>query len=185
MRRLALALAVLLAFGIPAGAATLKGVTVPDRLQVDGHDLVLQGLGLRKKTLFSVYVGALYLTTPTSLPRAAVGADEPKRLELRYLREVGAGSLREALKDGFFNNAQERLDALRPRLDRLLGFVAPGIKEGQALAFTYLPGRGTRVELAGQAKGVIEGKDFMEALWAVWLGEVPEDHGLRQGLLGQ
>jgi hypothetical protein len=34
-------------------------------------------------------------------------------------------------------------------------------------------------------RGVIEGADFMQALWAVWLGEKPADSGLKKGMLGR
>src|SRR5215472_13914645 len=46
-----------------AQAGTCKGVDFPEHLQVAGHDLVLNGLGMRKATFLkvSVYVGALYV----------------------------------------------------------------------------------------------------------------------------
>ncbi len=168
-----------------AGAATLAGVSVPDQVTVEGHTLRLQGLGLRKKFFFKVYVGALYLTTATSDGTAAARADEPKRIEMRFLRDVGAEKIRDAFEDGFFKSAQERLDALGPRIDRFLGMFSAELEDGQVVALTYLPGTGTRVEIGGQDKGVIEGRDFMEALWGIWLGEVPADPGLKRGMLGR
>ena len=59
-----------------------------DPLSVDGKTLALQGVGVRKKFILSVYVGGLYLTTPTRDGTAAIAADEPKRLSLVFLREV-------------------------------------------------------------------------------------------------
>ena len=168
----------------PAGAAGLKGVEVPDSLVLESGTLRLQGLGLRKKFVFSVYVGALYLTTPTADAAAAVAADEPKRIEMHFLRDVGEDKLAEAFREGFFKNAQERLDRLNPRLDTLIGLFPGGAKEGQTVALTYLPARGVAVAFDGTERGVIEGRDFMEALWAVWLGQVPADPDLKRGMLG-
>lgn len=168
----------------PAPAATLKGVSVPDRIEVDGHSLTLQGLGLRKKFIFSVYVGALYLTTPTSEAAAAIATDEPKRIEMHFLRDVGADKMKEAFREGFFNNSQEKLDRLNPRIDAFLTLFDAGVKDGEAVAITYLPGKGTTVAFDGKPVGTIEGRDFMEALWAVWLGPAPADHGLKKGMLG-
>ena len=185
MRR-ALPLLVLFLF-VAAGAASaaeLAGVRVPDTVTVEGHALRLQGLGLRKKFFFKVYVGALYLTTPTSDGAAAIRADEPKRISMYFLRDVGGDKLRDAFEEGFFKAAQERLDALRARIDRFLALFPDEVEDGQVVTLTYLPGQGTEVAIAGQVKGVIEGKDFMEALWGIWLGEVPADSRLKKGMLG-
>jgi len=45
-------------------AADLDGVTLPDTMQLDGSELVLNGMGTRKATMFKVkvYVMGLYLT---------------------------------------------------------------------------------------------------------------------------
>ena len=52
-------------------------LTVSDgTVVVDGRTLALQGAGVRKKLVFSVYVGALYLTTATSDGAKAIAADE-------------------------------------------------------------------------------------------------------------
>jgi len=179
-----LALAALLAAS-PGGAASLKGVDVPDSVQVEGRSLHLQGLGLRKKFVFSVYVGALYLTTPTADAAAAIAADEPKRIEMHFLRDVGGDKLEETFREGFFNNAQEKLDRLGARIDAFVRLFAGGVKDGQAVTLTYLPGVGVSVAFDGAEKGVIEGPDFMEALWAVWLGAAPGDHNLKKGMLGE
>jgi len=42
-------------------AAEPAGATLPDPLAVGGKTLKLNGLGLRKKAVFKVYVGGLYL----------------------------------------------------------------------------------------------------------------------------
>ena len=94
------------------------------------------------------------------------------------------GRLRTALEEGFFNNAQEQLPQLQGRLERLFALFPEEVEDGQVVTFAYLPGRGTRVALAGR-EAVIEGADFMAALWGVWIGDVPVDHGLKRALLGR
>jgi hypothetical protein len=169
----------------PAGAVQVKGVEVPATVVSDGHTLTLQGAGVRKKFMFSVYVGALYLTTAASDAAKAIAADEPKRISLRFLRDVSVDAMRDAYEDGFFKNSQEKLDRLRPRIDRLVSFHDRELKEGQTLSYTYLPSTGTRVELDGVEKGAIEGRDFMEALFAIWLGEIPPSFDLKRAMLGE
>ncbi|MHB8763749.1 MAG: chalcone isomerase family protein [Deferrisomatales bacterium] len=180
----ALLLAALLALAVPSAAANLKGVEVPDTLQADGHALTLRGLGLRKKLLSSWYVAALHTAGPVADGASAVARDEPKRLSLHFLKDTPGKELGAVLREGFFNNAQERLGRLGARLDALVGALAAGAVAGQTVAFTYQPARGVAAAVAGAEVAVIEGRDFMEALWAVWLGEVPADHGLKRALLG-
>ena len=57
----AMLLAVALGLATAASAVEVAGVAVPDKAQVAGRELVLNGAGLRKRAIFKVYVGSLYL----------------------------------------------------------------------------------------------------------------------------
>lgn len=46
-------------------AAQLEGATLADTLKAGEKTLKLNGLGLRKKAMFKVYVGGLYLESPS------------------------------------------------------------------------------------------------------------------------
>ena len=74
MKHIAISLAVLLILAIlpvaPAQAAELGGVELADTATVGDQTLVLNGLGLRKKAIFKVYVGGLYLPKKSSRRRA-------------------------------------------------------------------------------------------------------------------
>ena len=71
--RLLAAAALVFALGAqPAVAATLSGVTVSDSASVAGKDLVLNGVGARKKYMFTIYVGALYLPAKTTNAKTAI-----------------------------------------------------------------------------------------------------------------
>ena len=48
----------------PSGR-TLKGVTLPVQTSRDGKVLILNGMGLRTKIVFKVYVGGLYVEKPS------------------------------------------------------------------------------------------------------------------------
>jgi len=56
-----LAMLATLAFSTPTPAAERGGATLSDTLTAGGKTLQLNGLGLRKKAMFKVYVGGLYL----------------------------------------------------------------------------------------------------------------------------
>ncbi len=56
---------VLVALDVPGRAAELAGATLPDTVSAGDKTLKLNGMGLRKKAMFKVYVGGLYLESPS------------------------------------------------------------------------------------------------------------------------
>jgi long-chain acyl-CoA synthetase len=57
--------------GTAALAGELAGITLPDTLKAGEKTLKLNGLGLRKKAVFKVYVSGLYLESPSKNAGAA------------------------------------------------------------------------------------------------------------------
>ena len=172
-RTLALALLVGLAAAPPVSGREVAGVTLPDTASVEGKTLKLNGGGLRTKMMFKVYVAGLYLETTTKDAAAAVSSDEVKRMHLSILRSL----------DRSKKNSKAQLPGLKARLDRLNSMI-PNVVKGDQIHLTYVPGRGTVVSAKNVEKGVIEGKDFADALFSVWLGANPVQPDLKKGLLG-
>ena len=175
--------AILVAVG--AAAMELAGVTLPDTVTINGSTLKLNGMGVRKKLFVKVYVGGLYVVTPGHDAAAIIAADEPKQVVMHFLySKVGKDKLVEAWREGFAANSAANLPALQARLDEFCAFW-PDMKSGEEAFITYLPGTGTTLVLNGTRAGMIPGKDFADALLAVWLGARPADAGLKAGMLGQ
>jgi len=167
-----------------AQAKECKGVNFPDQAQVEGSNLMLNGLGLRQATMLkvSVYVAALYTAKPSADPNAILGSDTPKELILQFVRDVGADDLRKGWEEGFEKNAKGQLPALKERIETFKGWTA-AIKTGQRLTFVLKPGVGTQVDVNGTMKGTIKGDDFAKALLSIWLGDPPNPE-IKSGLLG-
>jgi len=178
-----LATSLLLCLSGVVSAGAVAGVTLPPTVSVEGKTLKLNGTGLRKKMVFKVYAAGLYVETPSKDPAALVSADEVKQMRLSILRGLKGKQVGEAISEGFEKNSKAQIPALRARLDRLNGMI-PDVTEGDELTLTYVPGKGTVVAVKGAEKGVIEGKDFADALFAVWLGANPVQEDLKQALLG-
>jgi hypothetical protein len=180
-RSLAVTLACTLSFA--ALAKELAGVRAPDTITAGGKELKLNGLGLRKKAFFKVYVAALYLESTTKDASAILAADTVRRVEMTMLRDLGKEKIVEAVQEGFKKNSGEGLAKLQERLARFTAAI-PDLKEGEKLTLMYVPGTGTSV--AGGAAGsmTVEGKDFADALFSVWLGKEPVSESLRDGMLG-
>jgi hypothetical protein len=172
-----------LAFAPVAAAGEVAGVKLPDTFSADGKTLKLNGMGLRKKVVFKVYVAGLYLETPSRDAAAIVSSDQVKSMRLHILRSLDAAKITEAISEGFEKNSRGQMGALKERLGKF-NAMFPDVKEGDEIAMTYVPGKGTMVTAKGAEKGVIEGKDFADALFAVWLGPNPVQEDLKKALLG-
>jgi chalcone isomerase-like protein len=163
--------------------ATLAGVTLPDSATVAGKTLVLNGLGLRTKMVFKVYVAGLYLVQKSSDAAAIIKADAPKQVVMQFVRSVTKDQMIEAFDESFKNNAPEALTTMKADVDRLLGAFEP-LKEGDQMVFTYVPATGTTLSIAGKDKVTIAGAPFAQALFSAWLGPKPPSADLKKGLLG-
>jgi hypothetical protein len=180
-----------LLFALCAGAAgtaaarECDGVSFPQQIQARGETLTLNGLGLRKATIFGikVYVGALYVSHPTADANAILTSREPVEVELRFVFHVTAGQLRDAWQEGFEKNAPGQLAQLQSRIAQLNGWMA-SVGSGDRMTFLRIPGVGIQYSRDGALKGTISGDDFATAFLAIWLGASPPSPELRAGLLG-
>ena len=182
MKHAALALAFALA--MPTLAGELEGVKMPDTLEVAGKQLKLNGMGLRKKFFFNVYVAGLYVESPSKDPAALVQADGIKRVKMSMLRDLSRDQIAEAIREGFDKNNKAQLPQLKARLENFIAQMPTAVKKGDVLELTYLPGKGTEVTAKSGEATHIEGKDFADALFSVWLGKFPVDEDLKRGMLG-
>jgi hypothetical protein len=88
-----------------------------------------------------------------------------------------------AIYEGIEANSKDKMGGLKVRLERFTGAI-PDLKTGQVLTITYVPGKGTTVKGAGGSEMTVEGKDFADAVFLVWLGQNPVDSDLKKGMLG-
>jgi hypothetical protein len=158
------ALAVSLLFLSACGALAVEvaGVQVPDTATAEGKTLRLNGAGLRKKMVFKVYVAALYLEAPSKDAAAVISSSGVKSIRLSILRSLKGSKVSEAIAEGFERNSKDQLPKLQPRLEKLNAMI-PDVKEGDEIAFTWVPDKGVQVVIRGTDRGMIEGRDFADA----------------------
>lgn len=181
--RIALVLLSVAAFALPLLAGEAASVKMPDTITVEGKALKLNGIGLRKKLMFKVYVAGLYIETPTKAPEAIITSDQIKRMALHILRNLKASQVTEAIEEGFEKNSRSQMAALSDRLKKFSSLFSD-VVEGDEIQMTYIPNKGTSVSIKGAEKGTVEGKDFADALFSVWLGPNPVQEDLRKALVG-
>lgn len=184
MKKVCAALAAL-ALATPALGKKVAGVEFPETLSAAGAELKLNGAGIRKKFIIKVYAGGLYLAQPSGDAAAIVEADAPKLVRMVFLRDVDKGRILETYREGFeANSGGAALAGLLQKLDRI-GPALADMKSGGEMSVAYEPGKGTTVTATGGGSATIEGKDFADAMFRLWLGAKPADEGLKDAFLGK
>lgn len=180
------ALVLSLTLALPALAAEkeVAGVKFPGTVSVEGKELKLNGAGLRTKAIFKVYAAGLYVETPSQDAAQVISSDQIKRVRMYMLRDLEKKKITEAITEGMEKNNKAAMPSLKARLDTVNAAI-PDLKKGDELTITYVPGKGTRVQSKGGQELSVEGKDFADALFSVWLGKEPVDGDLKDGMLGK
>jgi hypothetical protein len=165
-------------------AATIAGVSLPGRIEIEKQSLVLNGAALRRIALIKIYVAGLYLPQRKNQPDAILASDEPRSLVMHFLKDVDAERLCEGWDSSLAENTPNPSPELMQQFEVLCGWME-NAKDNERLAFKYVPGEGTTVEIHGKVKGPMAGKEFADALFRTWLGPkaLPGEE-FKQALLG-
>ena len=168
-----------------AAALEVEGVRLPDKASVGGQELALNGAGTRKRAIFKVYVGSLYLPAKARSPQEVL-AKAPRRIQLNLLRNLSADQLIGALTDGLKQNTTPaELSAITVQTGELAAIMKSfgEAKEGSVVTLDYVDGA-TTVGLDGTVRGSIDGAAFNDALTKIWIGEHPAQDDLKKAMLG-
>jgi hypothetical protein len=173
-----------LALLLNASAAELAGVTLPDTAKAsDGTALVLNGLGLREKWWIDIYVGGLYLPQKTKDAKVAVQTDAAKQIVMHFIyRKVTPEQMKEVFREGIAK--QPNAGAVTEQLKQLESMMDRNVLAGEKIVIDYTPGKGTTFLFNGESRGTIPGKEFMVALWGMFLGDQAVSETLKAAMLG-
>jgi predicted DNA-binding transcriptional regulator AlpA len=188
----ALLLSAALAAPLPAQevAEPRSGTNFP--VKVDGMSLL--GAGLRTRTFLKVqvyaiglYVADSALSGPLAAYKGQIGSpafyrelvqgDFPKQVTLKFLRDLDAEQIQEAMREALRGADKAKVDA----------FVSyfPAIKSGQECVIRWAPGGTLETVMAGAAKPPIADKAFAAAVFAIWLGEKPIQEDIKKALVSR
>lgn len=174
-----------LAVTASAWGLELEGVKLDDTATVGGQPLVLNGAGVRKRAIFKVYVGSLYVPAKARSAQEVL-ARSPRRIQLDLLRNLSADQLIGALMDGLKQNlSPAEMQAINVQTGELAAIMKSfgEAKEGSVVTLDFVD-NATKVGLDGAARGSIAGAAFNEALTRVWIGEHPAQDDLKKAMLG-
>jgi len=177
-------------FAVTAHAGDLEGVQLDDRIEVDGQALELNGMALRTRLYFKVYVAGLYLPQKVTSAQTAIEGAGAKRIVLVMMRDASADQFCDSVEVGMVNNNSEaEVDLVRPQTEALFAKIrAVGTaRMGMRIVLDYsASAAATTLYIDGAAQGApMPGPDFFRALLRIWLGERPAQPDLKRMLLRQ
>ncbi len=188
-RKLAAGSAALVACAALAQPVTVAGTAYPSAAQVQGSALLLNGAGVRYKTVFQVYTAGLYLEKKAGSLQEVVAQPGAKRLSITMLRDIDSRELGKLFSRGMEDNMDRAtFSKLAPSVLRMGQIFADHKKllVGDPFSIDWVPGTGTVITVKGQRQGEpFPEPEFFRALLGIWLGPQPADWKLKDALLGK
>lgn len=173
-------------FPVPAVAATVDGVELPDTLSVEDTTLVLNGAGSRSKWFIDLYVAGLYLPGREQDATAIVAADEPQAIHLHITSGmITSERLMEATQEGFENSTGGNLAPIQDDIDASMDVFSEEIGKGDVFTLIYVPDEGVRMLKNGELRDTVGDLEFKRALFGIWLSDKPAQGSLKRDMLGQ
>ncbi len=161
-------------------AREVKGVNFPEEIKVGDTTLKLNGVGIRTaKMIIQVYVGGLYVATPSTDPEVLVAATTPKVIDMHFLMSVDKGNLKEGWETGFKNNAGAY--KFKEDLDKFMSFI-PNMKKGNRVYLTIHQDK-VDVQVNNGEVNTVQGADFAKTMLKIYIMKL-DDTKLKNGLLG-
>lgn len=174
-------------FSWNASALEVAGVKPADSVMLGNQVLLLNGAGLRTRFFFKVYVAALYLPAKQSAADAIITADEPQRIALYMLRDLGEKRFMDAFLEAIeANHTKTEMAMMNDQIKQMSGIfhLVQDVHSGDLIAMDYVPGTGTQISVNGVTYGTIVGEMFHRALLKIWIGTHPVQSDLKAELLG-
>lgn len=167
-----LVLAMMLLAGTAAQARAIAGVRMPDAIRLQGKELLLDHMALKKRLFFEVYVWGLYLEQTPGSTQEAIAFPGPKQLQLHFRRSINREQLVEAFRGFLSHSAAMRSPEMKRHSEQLVQSLR-GVRKGDTLLITYLPDKGLLISGEASRGATIPGKTFADVLFTAWLRENP------------
>lgn len=188
MRRLLIMLS-LSCLPLFASALTIDGVEIPKVIPASSEHAELKLNGASMRILYGVvdtYIGKLYVENPTTDPDALIAADEYKRMVFHtVLKRVSGRRMATALYEALqLNTTPEEAKVLESRIQQVIEMFDTRLKKGEDGYIEWVPGKGSRIVVKGEVKGIVPGKDLNDAILRIWIGENPVGDAFKKQVLG-
>lgn len=163
----------------------LASALFPQRVEV--FDRSLDKLGEYRYVygiFFDVYEAALF-TEPGADASDVLNAEKAFHLQFRYLREIDKSIILQSANRMLEKNlTEEERKSIDERVEKI-NEAYTTVRDGDTSSLTYKPGIGTTLTINNEPVITIEGQDFAQLYFRIWLGEQAISSSLKENLLGQ
>lgn len=170
-------------------ARTIGGVELSESLKMDGmnKELVLNGGGIRTKFFMDIYVAGLYLTEKNNDYQAIINQDESMAIKIEIVSKlITSERFKEATEAGFMRTTNNDPTMIRTQIDKALKVFDAEFNVGDVFDIVYVKDQGTKFYKNGSFIANVEGMEFKQALFGIWIIDKPSHkcENLRLGMLG-
>ena len=154
-------------------------------IKLNGKILTLRGVTVRKFemssiSLLTIYSVGLYL--PEGVDISGPIPDVEKALILEYHLDVPKEKVVQAIRESVYANPDVNAPLVEPDFQKLSdAFDSP--QKGDRYEFPYIPGQGTAMIKSRKIMTLIQGRNFEQAFFGIWLSPHGNDHQMRCELL--
>ena len=174
---------IIVSFCFVAHAAELDGIQLPDKLQVDGKTLYLNGSGLRTYSILNlhIYVASLYLEHPSTNPDEILRSPDTKLMTVTFERGISEDRARNAWRENLETNCPAPCHLESADVERFLSLV-PAMNAGDHYNLLFKQ-NGATVTVNGQQIGSFSKRQFADVMLSTFIGPYSRLPELRRALL--
>lgn len=163
----------------------IAGVNYKNTLVYNGHNLYLNGAGVKQRFIFDLYTAGLYLPKNSDSANEIISCDCPTALKIVITTSLISVSYFHSSVDSWFRHALNGdIEGLEERIEQFKKSFGNEINKGDEILMVYSPGKGIHVYKNKVYMDNIKGLDFKIALAKLWLGDNTMSKELRSALLG-
>ena len=158
---------------------------IPETIEYQGTELILNGYGTRVIFFMKVYEGSLYLENKTSNANKIISGNETMAIRIDVLSNmVTADAMKKALNEGLEKSTGNKTGPISSEMEQLSSSFNTGVSTGDFYEFIYLPESGTHVVKNDELVDVIQGLEFKKAFFGIFLSDNPIQQNLKKAMLG-
>jgi hypothetical protein len=177
-----------LAFAMPARAADVGGVNVPDKTTVAGKELKLNGAGMRAILFVKFYAAGMYLEDKKTTVADVLAMTGPRRMSLHIQREINTDEFGQLFITSMNKNSSKeekaKVISQTVKFGEMFAAQEP-LKKGDVVTLDWIPGTGTTSSVNGKKIGEsLPDIAFYNAVTRIWIGDMPAQESLKRELLG-
>ena len=174
----------LLSFGL-FSVSPLNAAEIPETIEYQGTELILNGYGTRVIFFMKVYEGSLYLENKSTNATKIISGNESMAIRIDVLSTmVTADAMKKALKEGLEKSTGTNTGPISAQMKQLSTSFDSGVTSGDFYEFIYLPESGTHVVRNQELVDVILGLEFKKAFFGIFLSDNPIQKNLKKAMLG-